>query len=109
MEKTITFNSINERKGAEVIIDNAIARTSIRWHSKSCPDDLSIKYENVPDSLFRLVEMHPDWPLIDLVGRSEKLLDIAQGMEKRFDSAPNKVDEAKVIIAEIKQVIDVDI
>lgn len=109
MENTLTFKTENERKGAEIIIENAIRRTSLKWYSKSNPDVLSVKYENVPDALFRMVESHPDWPLIDLVGRSDKLREISDGMEKRFDEADDKIAEAKAIIGEVQEIISIKI
>ena len=105
MEKTLTFNTENERNGAEIIIDNALSRTSNRWYSKNYPDHLSIKYKNVPEVIFVIVQKHKHWPYIEEVGKFSELEEYLTSVEPRFDAADDIPSEIQSIKQELQEKI----
>ena len=98
----LEFTSINERKGAELIIDNVLNAYHKDWWAKDNEDELSVTYVNVPTELIQAAQAHQDYPVKPLFGLQRKMKEALDRVNDEWDIAPDKLGLAKSVIAELE-------
>ena len=101
----LRVSNIQERKGAEILLENAIRKLGYKRFSKNVIDNKSVNYYGVEESVLELVKKHRHWPYIGEVGKFTELQDYIDTVEPRFDTAEDVESEIAAIKTELNQKI----